>query len=71
MARREKSNPNEKQEKPQGNRSHKTGSAFNEKPAPQPVHSRPDAEPDPDSLENTGLPPGVSERNDQQNESIL
>ena len=69
MARQDKKEP---KDKPVGeNRnSQRKGSAFNEKPGPQPAHVRTGAEENKDRIENNDQPPGVPERN-KKDESAL
>ena len=59
MARQNKNDSGDKQGRENKNRSPRMGSAFNENPVPQPVHSHPDAEKKEDPLETNEPPPGI------------
>lgn len=71
MDRPNKNDFGEEQGRENKNRSPRKGSAFNEKPVPQPAHTYPDAETNEDPLETNEPPPGVPDNKDKEEGGAL
>ena len=71
MARQNKNDSAGEQGRADKNRSQRKGSAFNEKPVPQPAHTHPDAEKNEDPLETNEQPPGVPDAKDKEESGVL
>ena len=68
MARQNKNDSGDEQGRENKSRSERKGSAFNEKPVPQPAHTYPDAEKKEDRLEANEPPPGIPANKDKEEE---
>jgi hypothetical protein len=71
MARQNKNDSGDEQGRENKNRSQRKGSAFNEKPVPQPAHTYPDTEKDKDQLETNEPPPGIPANKDKEEGGAL